>query len=206
MARSSESGGLVGLADQDEGLAQIIGRQSVVLSLLLGLAQCRDRRRVAAALGLEQPEQKPGDAITRVVRCSIRVRLDQGVERPAVLDVVSVDAVECRSAPGRLRTTAKPLHHQPLAVVISLICPPRRHTRQGDSEGEQTPGHDQPAEQGRVGVPHRGGLRGLCEAGGRGLGLPAKAFQGGARPGLKSSGDLLEIIASQVADVGHQSP
>ena len=99
-------GGLLGLADQDEGLAEIVGGQGVVGSMGLGLAERGDGGGVLPALEFEEAEDQPGGAVLGVLGDAVAVGLDEGVER-AAFDVVSVDAVQRRAAPGVLSRAAR---------------------------------------------------------------------------------------------------
>ena len=90
-------GGLFGLADQDEGLAEVIGGQGIVGSGGLGLSKGGDGGGVLAALAFEEAEDQPAGAVLGVLGEAILIGLDEGVER-AAFDVVTVDAVEGRAA------------------------------------------------------------------------------------------------------------
>ena len=59
-------GGLFGLADQDESLAEIIRGQGIIGSSGLGLAEGRDGGGVLAALAFEEAQDEPGSAIVGV--------------------------------------------------------------------------------------------------------------------------------------------
>ena len=67
-------GGLFGLADQDEGLAEIIRGQGIVGSGGLGLAEGRDGGGVLAALDFEEAEDQPAGAILGVLGDAVLVR------------------------------------------------------------------------------------------------------------------------------------
>ncbi len=90
-------GGLFGLADQDQGLSEVVGGQVIVGSGGLGLSQGGDGGGILSALAFEQAEDQPAGAIIRVLGDAILIRLDERVER-AAFDVVTVHAVESRAA------------------------------------------------------------------------------------------------------------
>ena len=56
-------GGLLGLADQDEGLSEVVGGQGVVGAMGLGLPERGDGGGVLPALEFEQAEDQPGGAV-----------------------------------------------------------------------------------------------------------------------------------------------
>ena len=86
-------GGGVRLADEHQGLPEVVGRDRVVGQGRLRLAEGGDGGGVTAALALEQADNHPGDAVFRVLLCARRVLGDQLVEQ-AALDVIAVEAVE----------------------------------------------------------------------------------------------------------------
>ncbi len=98
-ARFEGVGGLLGLADQDQGLAEIVGGQGVVRAVGLGLSEGGDGGGVLTSLEFEQPEDEGGRSVVGGLLQSVAVGLDEGVER-AAFDMVAVDAIERRAAPG----------------------------------------------------------------------------------------------------------
>ena len=91
-------GGVFGLADQDEGLAEIVGGQGIILArLVFGFAERGDGGGILAALKFEEAEDEPGGAVVGFLVEAVAIGLDEGVER-AAFDVVAVDAVERRAA------------------------------------------------------------------------------------------------------------
>ena len=111
-------GGLFGLADQDEGLAEVKRGQGVVGAGGFGLLEGGDGGGVLAALEFEEAEDQPGGAVVGILGEAVAVGLDEGVER-AAFDVVAVDAVE-RRAPARVffEEREEPLHRAPLARLF----------------------------------------------------------------------------------------
>ena len=76
-------GGLIGLADQDQGLAQVVRRHGVIRTYALGLPQRRDRRGILPALGFEEPEDQPGGAVPGILGEPVTERLEELIERTA---------------------------------------------------------------------------------------------------------------------------
>ena len=60
-------GGLFGLADQDEGLAEVVRGQGIVGPRGLRLAKSGDGGGVLAALEFEQAEDQPGGAVVGIL-------------------------------------------------------------------------------------------------------------------------------------------
>ena len=67
----------------------------------LGFPERGDGGGVLPALEFEESEDQPGGAVLGILGTTVAVRLDERIER-AAFDVVSVDAVERRAAPGVL--------------------------------------------------------------------------------------------------------
>ncbi len=94
-------GGLLGLSDQHQGLAQVVGGQGILEPGGFGLTQRGDGGGVLPALELQQPEDHGGGAVLRVLGHPIAVRLDQLIQG-ASLDVIAVDAIQGRALAGVL--------------------------------------------------------------------------------------------------------
>ena len=92
-------GGVFGLTDQDEGLAEIVGGQGIILAGFLGLGEGSDGGGILAALKFEESQNEPGGAVIGVFVEAVAIRFDEGVER-AAFDVIAVDAVQGRAAAG----------------------------------------------------------------------------------------------------------
>ena len=99
-------GGLLGLADQDQGLAEVVGGQGILGPMGLGLPERGDGGGVLPALEFEEPENQPGGAVVRGLGSTVAIGLDEGIER-AAFDVVSVNAIQRRAAPGVLLERAR---------------------------------------------------------------------------------------------------
>ncbi len=90
-------GSLFGLADEDQGLAEIKRGQGVVGPGGFCLLQSGHGSGILPALAFEEAQDQPAGAIIGLLGNSILIRLDEGVER-AAFDVVTIDAVESRTA------------------------------------------------------------------------------------------------------------
>ena len=139
-------GGVFGLTDQDEGLAEIEGGQGVVGSVSLGLFERGDGGGILAALEFEQPEDQPGGAVVRILVEAVAIGLDEFIER-AAFDVVSVDAIERRAAARVLfEQREEPLHRPPLAGfalgggVLRLRSGPCEQKTQKDRDQDRASG------------------------------------------------------------------
>ncbi len=71
-------GGQVGLTDQDEGLAEIVGGQGVVGPSGLGLPEGLDGGGVLAALRFEEADHEPAGAVVGSFGEAVVVTLDEG--------------------------------------------------------------------------------------------------------------------------------
>ncbi len=106
---------VVGLADEDERLPEVIGRQGVVGPGGLGLPQVRHGQGIATPLRLDQAEDQPARAVVGVGGDPVLVGLQERVERPP-LDVVAVDPVQRRApAGGLLDHREEPIIRDPVA-------------------------------------------------------------------------------------------
>ena len=72
--------GLFRLADQDEGLAEIVGGQVIVGPGGLGLSKRGDGGGVLSALTFEEAEDQPGGSIGRFLGDAFLICLDESVE------------------------------------------------------------------------------------------------------------------------------
>ncbi len=139
----------VGLTDQDERLAQVIGRERVVRPDRFRLPERLDRRGVPPSLRLDQPDQHPGRAVVRVLIDSILVALDERIEFTP-LDMVAIDPVEsCPPARGFLQDGEEPFHDGTVAVAVGIVVGP---TRGQDQEPKR---EGDPARLPDQGVSHR---------------------------------------------------
>jgi hypothetical protein len=112
--------GLVGLADENQGLSEIERGQGIAGPMLLGGAQRRYGPRFAAPLHFEEAQDHPGGAILWIFKRSVLVTLQEGVKESA-FDVIAVNPIQIRTAPRRLLQQGQRALDQ-LAITFDLLA------------------------------------------------------------------------------------
>ena len=87
----------LGLAEQQQGLSQVITRQCIIGQYFFCFSECVDGTGVFSAMSFEQPQQHPSRTVIRRSLDTIAQRLHEVVER-AELDVMAIDTVQRRAA------------------------------------------------------------------------------------------------------------